>query len=232
MILKVEDIPEFEFTKRISELCKDIDDLVESSQDLGDKSIISILRKTANVRSINSSLAIEGNGLGFMKIRDTIEGKPVEGPFDEIVEAKNTVKAYSVIDRVDVFSVDCFLKTESIMMWGLVEENGFRDSKVVVTDGTKVHYEAPDASEVGPMVDRLFDWCRSSGYPMYLTAAVAHYYVESIHPFRDGNGRMGRYWHSAMLRKQDRIFRMISVENSARKHRQEYYDVLERCQNI
>jgi len=232
MILEINDIPRFQFTKSISDLCRDIDDLLESSQDLGDKGIVSILRKTTNVKSINSSLAIEGNSLGFMKIRDTIEGKAVEGPFDEIVEAKNAVKAYSLIDRTDVYSADCLLKVESIMMWGLVEENGFRDSKVVVTDGAKIYYEAPDASQVESMVGRLLDWCRGSGYPLYIVAAVAHYYIESIHPFRDGNGRMGRYWHSAMLRKQDKLFRMVSVENEIRRHQQEYYDVLERCQEV
>jgi len=231
MILEIGDIPKFRFTKSVSALCGDIDGILES---LGSScsDVSSALRKATRAKSICSSLEIEGNTLGIVKIREILAGKDVQGSFDDVVEAKNAVKAYSEIDRTDVFSMECFLKIESVMMWGLVEENGFRESKVVVTDGTKIYYEAPDASLVEPMVSRLFEWCRNSGYPMYLTAAIAHYYIESIHPFRDGNGRMGRYWHSAMLRKQDRLFRMVSIENAARTHQQEYYDILERCQSV
>ncbi len=232
MILEIGDIPRFRFTKSISVLCEDIDGILESLRFYGGREIAAALRKVVRAKSICSSLEIEGNTLGIAKIRDILSGKDAEGPFDEVVEARNAVQAYSEIDRTDVFSPECFLKIESVMMWGLVEENGFRGSRVVVTDGTKIYYEAPDATLVQPMVSRLFEWCRNSGYPMYLTAAIAHYYIESIHPFRDGNGRMGRYWHSAMLRKQDRLFRMVSIENAARTHQQEYYDVLERCQSV
>ena len=230
MVLRFETIPSFDYSKTISDYVNQIDNYLSTCNTLPNQSIRTILRKNTNIKSIHSSISIEGNTLSLLKIKDTINGKPVEGPFDEIVEAKNAIKAYGIIDKTDVMSVDCFLKIESIMMWGLVETNGFRDGKVVITDGDTVFYEPPEASEVPMMVDKLFDWCSASGYPLYLIAAVAHYYIEAIHPFRDGNGRMGRYWHSAMLRSHNKVFRMISIENAISHRQQEYYDVLEKCQ--
>ena len=230
MALIYESIPTFKYSKLISDLINQINDALTTCDDNTDKSIRTILRKNSHIKSIQSSIAIEGNTLSLLKIKDTINGKIVEGPFDEIVEAKNAIKAYDLIDKTEIMSVDCFLKIESIMMWGLVDTNGFRDGKVVITDGETIYYEPPEASQVPGMVEKLFDWCSTSGYPLYLIAAVAHYYIEAIHPFRDGNGRMGRYWHSAMLRKQSKVFRMVSIENAISRRQQDYYDILEKCQ--
>lgn len=230
MALRYENIPSFGYTKRISELIYDIDAALDSCTDDGDKTIRSVLRKNTFAASVQSSTAIEGNTLGLQKIKEMIRGKTVDGSFDEIVEAKDAIKAYDLIDKTNITSVDCFLKIESIMMWGLVETNGYRDGRVVITDGETIFYEPPEASEVPAMMDRLFDWCAASRYPLYLIAAVAHYYIEAVHPFRDGNGRMGRYWHSAVLHRQDKVFRMVSIENAIYRRQQDYYDILEECQ--
>ena len=230
MILKVEDIPKFNYSKKISELSKTIEGYLNSDDSYADKTIETVLRKTTRIHSVHSTTAIEGNTLGLLRVKDTIDGKPVEGPFDEIAEVKGALNAYKLIDKVDITSIDCFLKIESIMMWGLVEENGFRSGDVVIAEGDSVIYRPPKASDVEDLMARLFEWCSSSGLPGYIAGAIMHYYIEAIHPFRDGNGRMGRFWHSAILRRQDRRFRMVSIENAILRHQDDYYRVLEECQ--
>jgi len=230
MVLELSDIPKFSYTVKAAELCNEIDRLLGVIKVSGDRTLEPRLRKTSHLKSVNSSIAIEGNTLGLLKVKDTIRGRTVEGPFDEILEAKNASKAYGMIDRVDVFSVDCFLEVESVMMWALVESNGFRDNKVVVSDGERIYYVAPEASEVPGMTEALFSWASGSGLPPYVTGAVMHYYIESIHPFRDGNGRMGRYWHTAVLRRSSKLFRMVSIESEIGGEQARYYEVLEECQ--
>ena len=80
------------------------------------------------------------------------------------------------------------------------------------------------------MIEMLFDWCESCEYPSPMVAAVAHYYIESIHPFSDGNGRMGRLWHYMILHQTDKTFDLVPIESYISKHQTEYYEVLERCQ--
>ena len=229
-MLKYECIPSFNYSKKISEYVHEIDDTLGTINNYSDTRLRNILKKSNHVKSVRSSIAIEGNTLTTQEIKSLMKEEEISGPFDEIVEAKNAIKAYDIIDKTEIMSVDCFLRIESIMMWGLVDTNGFRDGKVVITDGETIYYEPPEASQVPGMVEKLFDWCSTSGYPLYLIAAVAHYYIEAIHPFRDGNGRMGRYWHSAMLRKQSKVFKMVSIENAISRRQQDYYDILEKCQ--
>ena len=230
MKLQINQIPSFNYTKKIDNLIDSIKLISKELQSVKAVPSAVRLRKVSKIRSVNSTLAIEGNGLSYLDVRDTINGKTVEGPFDEVLEVKNASKAYDEIASVDVFSQDDFLRIEGIMMWALVEKNGFRTDSVCIAEGDRISYVAPPADEVPEMMGRLFSWCRESGYPMPVVASVFHFYIESIHPFRDGNGRMGRYWHAAMLSRSDRVFRMVSLESAVRKNRSRYYDVLEECQ--
>lgn len=230
MSLEIGQIPTFVFTQNIAQLQTRIEEHLRDCRTLGDKYLKTKLRRVSRLKSINSSLAIEANGLTLEKMQDIIDGKTVEGPFDEILEAKNASAAYGFMDSVDLTSVEDFLEVESVMMYGLVPANGFRDCRVGVRNGEGWDYIAPPPEEVPAMVDRLFGWYAETGFPACISGAVVHYYIEAIHPFRDGNGRMGRIWHNWILRASSRCFELVSVENLIHGHQEEYYSVLRQCQ--
>lgn len=230
MSLEIGQIPTFEFTQRIARLQREIEDHLRDCKTIRDKYLKSKLRKVSKLKSVNSSLAIEANSLTLDTMQDIIDGKMVEGPFDEVLEAKNAFVAYELMDTVNLSSVDDFLKVEETMMYGLVPVNGFRDCSVGVLNGEIWEYVAPPAEEVPGMVERLFGWYSSTGYPACISGAIVHFYIESIHPFRDGNGRMGRIWHNGILCRSSRCFELISVENLIHEHQEEYYSVLKECQ--
>lgn len=230
MVLSIQDIPSFEYTNEIASLCRDIEVLLKQSRNIRDQKIKTKLRKISKLKSINSSLAIESNSLTLEAMQDIIDGKLVEGPFDEIVEAKNAVKAYSMMKGIDLYSIEDFLRIEETLMFGLVPANGFRESGVGVYNGTDWDYIAPPATEVVPMMGRLFHWSENSGHPGYLKGAIVHFYLESIHPLRDGNGRIGRLWHNETMARENKVFKLLSIENLIHEHQDEYYEVLKQCQ--
>lgn len=227
----LDDIPYFEINTSIFSKITQIDKLRDSGKGLANRRMELRLRKSSNLRSINSSLAIEGNEIDILKMREMINGRTIEGPFDEILETQNALKAYDEIHDVDIWSVDSFLQLHDTMMFGLVEQSGFRTHGVCIAEGDRIYYVAPEAEKVEPMVRKLLDWCRDSDYPAPITAAIAHYYIEAIHPFPDGNGRIGRLWHSAVLHRYDPIFDLVPMESKIRERQGEYYAVLERCQH-
>lgn len=227
----LDDIPYFEINTSIFSKITQIGKLRDSCKGLANRRMELRLRKSSNLRSINSSLAIEGNEIDILKMREMINGRTIEGPFDEILETQNALKAYDEIHDVDIWSVDSFLQLHDTMMFGLVEQSGFRTHGVCIAEGDRIYYVAPEAEKVEPMVRKLLDWCRDSDYPAPITAAIAHYYIEAIHPFPDGNGRIGRLWHSAVLHRYDPIFDLVPMESKIRERQGEYYAVLERCQH-
>lgn len=230
MELQINQIPTFNYSNKIDTECKQLSAYLKKCQSISNRSIKIKLRKVSRLKSINSSLLIESNSLSLNTMRDIIDGKAVEGPFDEIIEAKNAIAAYDLMKDVDLFSTGDFLRVESVMMWGLVPVNGYRDGKVGVYNGTEWEYIAPPAEEVPAMVSRLFEWFKGTGYPPFVSGAIMHFYIESIHPFRDGNGRMGRIWHNEILKRMDRVFSLISIEDLICENQQTYYDVLKACQ--
>lgn len=227
--MDIEDIPKFEMTGEI--IC-DLMELEESKKrcrSLSGKGMSIILRKMSMIRSVNSSLMIEGNNLRAYEVRDVLNGKDILGPYDEIIEARNALKAYGRMDEYDVWSVPSFLEAHDDMMFGLVPYEGFRTEAVGVFDGDRLIYSAPDHTMIAPMMERLFDWCAASGLPAPVIGAIAHYYIEAIHPFVDGNGRMGRLWNSKVLYEDDDLYRLVPMETFIHRRQSEYYDVLASC---
>ena len=185
------------------------------------------LRKANRIKTIHSSLAIEGNNLSEGQVRDIIDGKQVIAPLREIQEVKNAIKAYDLYKTLNPFAVEDLLKAHGTMMQALADDAGmFRKSGVGVFDGEACLHMAPPAWRVPELIDELFAWLKTSKDHLLIRSCVFHYEFEFIHPFSDGNGRMGRLWQSLILGKLSPIFESLPVENLVYSSQQQYYDAI------
>jgi Fic family protein len=186
-----------------------------------------LLRKINRIKTIHGSLAIEGNTIPENLITDIIEGKNVVAPPREIQEVKNAIKTYDTFASLDPFNVKDLLKAHALMMEALVDNPGhFRTGGVGVFAGDKTVHVAPPADRVPVLMKNLFDWLKKSDDHLLIKSCVFHYEFEFIHPFIDGNGRLGRLWQSCILSKLHPIFEYLPVENMVFQNQQKYYDVI------
>ncbi len=185
------------------------------------------LHRENRVRTIYSSLAIEGNTLTLGEVTAVIEGKLVAGRQTEVKEVKNAYEAYDRIMSFDPYKIADFLKAHRLMTQGLLEESGqFRAGDVGVFDsGAAVHIGARPQF-VPDLMEELFAWAKGSDMHPVLKSAILHYEIETIHPFADGNGRMGRLWQTLLLAKWNAIFAWIPMESVIYQNRPAYYDAL------
>ncbi|MDR0588130.1 MAG: Fic family protein [Burkholderiales bacterium] len=189
------------------------------------------LHRENRVRSIYSSLAIEGNSLTLGEMTAVIEGKLVAGKQIEIKEVKNAFDAYGKIMDFDPYSVKDFLKAHKLMTGGLVKESGkFRDGDVGVFDGDVVIHMGARPQFVPQLIKDLFMWAKASELHPILKSAIIHCEIEIIHPFADGNGRMGRLWQTLFLAKWKEVFAWIPMESVVFEKRPEYYQALQNVQ--
>lgn len=190
------------------------------------------LRKNNRIRSIYSSLKIEANSLSLGQVRDVINGKTVLGGQKEIQEVKNAYAAYERFSEIDPYSIKDLKRFHGIMTKYVVEESGdFRRGEEGVFNGDQCIFMAPPARLVPQLMEDLFTWmkeARNSVHPLIL-GSVFHYEFLFIHPFSDGNGRMARLWHTAILAKWKSIFAYIPIESRIEKFQEEYYDAIARC---
>ena len=184
------------------------------------------LRRTNRIRTIHGSLAIEQNTLSLEQVTAVLNGKHVLAPPKDIAEVKNAYEIYERLDELDPYSVDDLLTAHGIMTRGLVEESGmFRTRPVGVVDqeGHVLHFGTLP-QYVPDLVMGLLDWAKHSDLHMLIRSCVFHYELELIHPFADGNGRVGRLWHTLLLSKWNSVFAWLPVESIIHNHQQEYYD--------
>ena len=221
-------IPPFEITNRMFELAAQIMEQLGKLSNVNELERLPRLRKVSRIKSIHSSLAIENNTLSIKQVTDVIEGKRVLGPADDILAVKNAFAAYKELENIDAFSLADFQKVHAIMMNGLVTESGMlRTGDVGVFDSNgKVIHVAPPASMAREQITQLFNWVKNSDVQMLIRSSVFHYEFEFIHPFRDGNGRMGRYWQTALLASWKPIFQYIPIESVIKDNQEEYYHVI------
>lgn len=186
------------------------------------------LRKEPHVQTIQASLAIEGNTLNLEQVTALIEGKRVLGPHKDILEAKNAIAIYAKLNNLDPLSIQDLLKAHEILMAGLVPDNGsFRIGNVGIFKGAAVSHVVPPAKRVRELMENLFQFLTDEKEISWLLkACIFHYEFEFIHPFSDGNGRMGRLWQQLILIKEDPFFEVLPIEVIIKEYQQEYYNVL------
>jgi len=179
------------------------------------------------IRTIRSSLAIEGNTLSLDGVTAIMDGKRILANPIEIREVKNAYAAYDLMLSLNPYSVGDLLKAHSVMMNALVSENGvFRSGSVGVFDRETLLRMAPPASSVPFLIKDLFKWYGESSLHPLIKSAVFHYEFEFIHPFCDGNGRIGRMWHSLLLGLWKEIFLWLPLEELIQMRQKDYYDAL------
>ena len=190
------------------------------------------LRKNNRIKSIHSSLKIEANSLSLGQVRDVINGKMVLGEQKEIQEVKNAYAAYEGVSEINPYSIKDLKKYHGIMKKYVVEESGdFRLGEEGVFNGDQCIFMAPPARLVPQFMDEMFDWMKETKteiHPLILSS-VFHYEFVFIHPFSDGNGRMARLWHTAILSKWKPIFEYIPIESQIEKFQEEYYEAIAQC---
>ena len=217
--------PPFEITNAIISDVAAIAELVGRISSTSSLSLSPTLRRTNRIRTIHASLAIEQNTLSLEQITAVLAGKTVLAPPKDIAEVKNAYEIYEHLDDLDPYDVEALLSAHGVMVRGLVEEAGvFRSRPVGVVDaqGNILHFGTLPPY-VPNLVCELLDWMRESDLHMLIKSCVFHYEFEVIHPFSDGNGRMGRLWHTLLLSKWNSLFAWLPVESIIHKRQKEYY---------
>jgi Fic family protein len=190
-----------------------------------------MLRRSNRVRTIQGSLEIEGNTLSEEQVTALIEGKRVSAPARDLREVRNAIACYDAMASWSPWSKKHFLAAHKIMMEGLVDRPGhWRTRGVGIAKGDVISHVAPPADRVPGLIGTLLDWVKQdTPVPAPIRAAVCHYELEFIHPFHDGNGRMGRLWHSLILARYHPVFVQVPVESAIRDRQADYYRVLGQC---
>ena len=219
--------PPFHMTDKITYLVTEIGEQVGRITILEEGSINPHLRRENRIRTIHSSLAIEHNSLTLEQVTAILNGKRILGNPNEIREVQNAYEAYEMMLKLNPSYVKDLLKAHKLMMNGLLPDNGcFRSGGVGVFNGEVLVHMAPPAEFVPEHIHNLFAWYRQSGLHPLIKSAVFHYEFEFIHPFSDGNGRLGRMWHSLLLGHWKELFFWLPIEELIQSRQQEYYDAL------
>jgi Fic family protein len=185
------------------------------------------LRRENRIKTIQSSLAIEGNTLEIEQVTAILNKQRVVAPAREILEVQNAILAYDLLPKLKSHSSDDFLKIHGVLLKGLVKESGrFRSNAVGIMKGTEVKHVAPGPQMVPGLMKNLFSYLREDQDLPIIKSCVFHYEMEFIHPFQDGNGRMGRFWQTKILMEENPIFEFLPTETTVKEKQGDYYQAL------
>ncbi|MBS6475110.1 MAG: Fic family protein [Clostridiales bacterium] len=219
--------PIFDITPQILSLVMNISERLGEINVVRPEHINPKLRKENRIRTIHSSLAIENNTLSIEQVTAILDGKRILGNPVEIKEVQNAAEAYELMFELNPMKIEDLLRAHKLLMKDLINDSGrFRFGSVGVLDGERVVHIAPPAKLVPQLMENLFNWYKESELPPLVKSAVFHYEFEFIHPFADGNGRMGRMWHTLLLGQWNEVFFWLPIEELIKQRQKEYYDAL------
>lgn len=224
--------PPYEITSEILKLTSSISEKIGEVKSAKLTKPPTELRKRNRIESIQSSLEIEGNTLTVEQITDLINNKRVLAPQKDIIEVKNAIELYSKLNEFNAYDIDSLCRAHGILMNTLIENAGqFRRTAVGIIKGNNVTHIAPPGDIVYPLMKDLFDYLKNDNDILLIRSCVFHYEFEFIHPFIDGNGRMGRLWQTVILKDYSPVFEYLPIESLIKERQQAYYDVLEKSDN-
>lgn len=188
------------------------------------------LRRQNRIRTIQSSVAIEGNRFTEEQVTAILDKRRVTGSKREVLEVQNAIAVYDDAVKFDPTKEAHFLKAHQRLMRGLVDDAGhYRTRGVGVFSGSRVAHVAPSAMQVPRLVGQLLDFVAHDPHPAIVKSALVHYEIEFIHPFSDGNGRMGRLWQHVVLLRMHPLFDFVPFESAIKERQALYYRVLGEC---
>lgn len=226
--------PPFTLTIEIIKLSEAI--AYEIGRLVGEKMLIPpvILRRSNQIKTIQASLAIEGNTLTLDQITDILDGKRILGPSKDIIEVKNALELYSNLRTLNPLNINNLLKAHEILMKNLIDDYGkFRETSVGIFKGSQLAHLAPQAKRVEGLMQKLIEFIKENQeFSWLIKSCVFHYEFEFIHPFIDGNGRMGRLWQQLLLMKYSPLFEYVPVEELIKENQANYYSALGKSDQI
>ena len=215
--------PAYTITSNILKLTGKITEAITTIELDADFIISPKLRRENQVKTLAGTLEIEGNYMGEEKITAILDGKRVLGTNVELAEVEGTINAYKLLEEYKCYKLDDLLKAHSLLMRGILESAGsFREVRVVVGE-----HIPPEPMELSLLMDELFNWLETSDEHPLIKSCVFHYEFEYIHPFLDGNGRIGRLWQSVILYQWRSIFSSLPTESIIRDNQKSYYDAIQ-----
>ncbi|NBQ69003.1 MAG: Fic family protein [Nitrosomonadaceae bacterium] len=219
--------PPYTITPAIVNLVAAISESIGRYTMLAERNLTPRLRRDNRIRTIHASLAIENNTLTLEQVTAVIEGKQVLGHPREIQEVRNAFAAYEVMERWRAGSERDLLSAHELLMQGLMDEIGcYRSGGVGIFQGKQLVHMAPPANRVPKLMADLLEWLTTTTEHPLIAGCVFHYEFEFIHPFADGNGRMGRLWQTLILREWNALLAYLPVETMVREHQESYYQAL------
>lgn len=224
--------PPYEITNKILDLYGQITEALGICQSILLVKPEARLRKQNRIKTIQSSLSIEGNTLNIEHVTALIDKSHVVGPEKDIIEVKNAIVAYDKLNDFNPKKIKDFLEVHKILLNGLVPNAGkFRKTQVGIIKGKEISHIAPGYDMVPGLMNDLFEYLNKDSDLELIKSCVFHYEMEFIHPFEDGNGRMGRYWQTRLLMNVNPIFEFVPIEKVIKDNQNEYYQVLEKSDN-
>lgn len=219
--------PPYEITSKILALIVSISEQIGAINAANLNKPPTELRKKNRIKTIQSSLEIEGNTLTVEQITDLLDNKRVLAPPKDIQEVKNAIAVYEQLREFDVYELKSLCKAHSVLMKNLVDNPGkLRSSSVGIVKGSQIAHLAPPGEMVVSLMNDLFKYLKQDQDILLIKSCVFHYEFEFIHPFVDGNGRMGRLWQTMILKEHSPVFEFLPIETLIKEKQQEYYQVL------